>query len=158
MHASQRTLAILVAKRGYARVAMSKRTVFYEGEIPVAGTSYAQSIVNSAGDLEDVPIDGLDTPVTRKHRLDFTLDYPFDRPYEGHVIGDAGVTLRQVIDAIREGYRVMYRGAAVSDLANLHNKLVQGEYGQAVHVIGDLVIERIVVDEESGRIEIGIGS
>jgi hypothetical protein len=137
---------------------MSQRTVFYGGEIPVAGTSYTQGILNSAGDLEDVPIDGLDTPVTRKHRLDFTLDYPFDRPYEGHVIGDAGVTLRQLIDAIRAGYLEMYRGAAVSELANLHNKLVQGEYGHAVHVIDDLVIERIVVDDESGRIEIDIGS
>jgi hypothetical protein len=137
---------------------MSSRTVFYGGEIPVAGTGYTRTTLDSAGDLEELPIEELDTPVTRRHRLDFTLDYPFDQPYEGQVIGDAGVTLRQVIDAIRAAYREMYRGAAVSDLANLHNKLVQGDYGHAVHVIDDLVIERLAVDDDLGRIEIDIGS
>jgi hypothetical protein len=135
---------------------VSARTI-YVGGIAVAGGDYTNSPGTDPGG-DAVPIDGLDALVTRRHRLDFVLDYPFERPYEGHVIGDAGITLRQIIDAVRAGYRTMYRGATVGELGNLHNKSVDGNYGRAVHVIGDLVIERIDVDDGAGRIELMIGS
>ncbi len=88
---------------------VSARTI-YVGGIAVAGGDYTNSPGTDPGG-DAVPIDGLDALVTRRHRLDFVLDYPFERPYEGHVIGDAGITLRQIIDAVRAGYRTMYRGA-----------------------------------------------
>ncbi len=137
---------------------MSARTVYAGGGIKIASDEYTHGIVTDAGDYGEAPIDGLDALVTRRYRLDFTLDYPFERQYQGHVIGDSGITLRQIIDAVRAGFRTMYRGASTSDLANLHNKLVEGSYGRALHVIGDLVIERIDVDDDAGRIEVMMGS
>ena len=52
----------------------------------------------------------------------------------------------------------MYRGATPQDLPNLENKLVDGDYGRAFHVIEDLVIESIEIDEEAAELIIGIGS
>jgi hypothetical protein len=110
-------------------------------------------------DYEDREIEGLDDLVSTAAELRFTLDYPFDAPYEGRVqaYGD-GITLRQVIIAIRQGFRVMYAGASAEDIPGLANKKVEGTYGRAFHVIGDLVIESLAVSDESGTLDVGIGS
>jgi hypothetical protein len=134
------------------------RTI-YEGGASVAENDYTHTELDEAtDDYVDVPIPGLDERVSSRSKLTFTLDYPFDRPYQGELITDAGPTLRQVIDAIRAGFRVMYRGAAESDIPGFINKRVEGAYGVATHVIGDLVIEAIDLDDETGRLDIGIGS
>ena len=133
---------------------MARRTV-YEGSIAVAAADYVHP--SDDGD-DDVAIDGLDELVTRAPVLRFTLDYPFEQPYEGTVVGDAGVTLREIIDAVRAGFRRMYRGAVEEDIPDLDNKHVVGDYGQAYHVIDDLVIEQIDLDEDDARLEIAIGS
>ena len=114
---------------------------------------------DDGGPGEEVEIEGLDELVTDIPVLELTLDYPFDRPYTKRIVGDGGVTLRQVIDAIRTGFRTMYRGAAHSPIAALPgNERVEGDYGEAFHAIGDLVIECIVLHEEERRLEIFIGS
>jgi hypothetical protein len=139
---------------------MAKRTV-YEGGIAVAGSDYTHPAENGNDEQDEyveVPIEGLDEPVTGKTRLAFTLDYPFDQPFEGAVHGEGGVTLRQIIDAIRGGYRKMYEGARHQPIPNLANQLVDGDYGRAYHAIGDLVIEAIELDEGEGTLDVFVGS
>ena len=117
----------------------------FDGSLEVNGDGYE--------DVED-----LDERVSTAPILRFTLDYPFEREYHGQVITDAGASLRQIIDAIRAGFRTMYRGTTTEDIPNLDNKRVRGDFGQAYHVIGDLVIEAISIDDETGTLDISIGS
>ncbi|MDF2694879.1 MAG: hypothetical protein K0S65_3262 [Labilithrix sp.] len=136
--------------------------VIYEGSgISIADSDYTHGVPNPDDPedfVEGVELEGLDERVTRAPVLRFVLDYPFPRPYEGKVISDSGATLRQIIDAVRQGFRVMYRGAREQDIPNLENKLVDGDYGRAYHVIGDLVIESIEIDDGTGELTIFIGS
>lgn len=67
------------------------------------------------------------------------------------------MTLRRIIDAIRAGFRKMYEGAEVRDIPGMMNKDVRGAYGNAFHVIGDLVVESIELCD-GDRLEISIGS
>ena len=135
---------------------MSGRTI-YEGSISVAEAGYEHTAYRD-GDYVEEPIAGLDERITLRNRLEFTLDYPFERPCRRVLITDAGATLRNVVDAIREGFRVMYRGASHEPIPNLENVHVHGDYGHAFHAIGDLVIERIDLDEASGELDVQIGS
>ena len=128
--------------------------IVYEGSIAVARDDY----LHPDEDGERVEVEGLDQRVTETPILRFTLDYPFERPYEGSVVSDAGPTLRQIIDAIRVAYRTIYRGTTAEEIPNLDNMHVQGDFGEAFHVIDDLVIERISIDESAGRLDIFIGS
>ncbi|MBP6633603.1 MAG: hypothetical protein KBG28_01125 [Kofleriaceae bacterium] len=131
----------------------------YEGNVSVAASDYTHSQFDQdSEESTEAPIEGLDDRVCALSRLTFTLDYPFDRPYHGEIITDAGPSLRQIIDAIRQAYRTIYRGASQQDIPNLENKLVDGDYGRAFHVIDDLVIESIHLDEETAQLDIGIGS
>ncbi len=132
------------------------RTI-YAGSIPVASTKYRHTL-EVDGDWVDVDLENLDDLVTRVPRLRFTLVYPFTRPYAGEVQGDGGITLRQIIDAVRKGFAAMYRGATHQQMANMHNQIVEGAYGRAVHAVGDLVIERIELDEASHTLDIAVGS
>jgi hypothetical protein len=136
---------------------MSSRTV-YEGSISVSDEGYAHFDPEDDHPEGEVEIEGLDEKVTRLTSLTFVLDYPFERPYHGTVGGEGGVTLRQIIDAIRVGCRVMYRDTKQQPIPTLDNKLVDGPYGRAYHDIGDLVIESIELDETSGALDIFIGS
>ena len=129
----------------------------YSGDIAVAASDHRESVLRD-GDCVKVDIEGLDALVTRRTHLGFTLDYPFERSYEGRVIGDGGITLRQIIDAVRHGFRIMYRAASHAPIPNMHNQIVDGDYGRAFHAIEDLAIESIHLDDESGVLEIGIGS
>jgi hypothetical protein len=131
--------------------------LLHDGEIAVSDAGYTTS-VEQDDDYVDVEIEGLDERVTSLPVLTFKLDYPFETVYEGKVITDAGASLRQIIDAIRDGFRIMYRGAVSEDTALPGNKRVQGDYGQAFHVIDDLVIESIAIDDETGELDISIGS
>lgn len=133
---------------------MADRTI-YEGGIQVSGDDYTHYVPDADDERE---IEGLDEIVSRRPIVGFTLDYPFDRPYDGRVVGDAGITLRQIIDAIRGGFRVMYRGATEEEIPNLDNKHVTGDYGEAFHEIGDLAIERIDLVEDGARLDVFIGS
>lgn len=134
------------------------RTI-YEGSVSVADSAYTHTVFDErTDDYVEAPIEGLDERVSTLSRIAFTLDYPFDKPYHGEIISDAGPTLRQIIDGIRKGFRAMYRGASEQDIPNLVNKLVDGDYGRACHVIEDLVIEAIELDEAAASLDIGIGS
>ncbi len=133
------------------------RTVVYEGSIQVDARDYTH-FVPRGDDQAEEPIAGLDRIVTPRKRLTFTLDYPFEKPFGGSVAGESGVTLRQIIDAIRAGFRKMYEGTSQRDIPGLVNKDVRGPYGKAFHVIGDLVIEGIRLCEADGTLEIDIGS
>lgn len=135
---------------------MGQRTLF-EGAIEISRTDYTTSI-EQGDDVVDVAIEGVEERVTSLPILHFTLDYPFERPYQGEVITDAGASLRNIIDAVRAAYRQMYRGASIEPIANLANKRVCGAYGEAVHVIEDLVIESIALEDETGQLDIFIGS
>jgi hypothetical protein len=131
--------------------------ILYEGSITVAATDYTHTVARE-DEYAEAEIEALDERLTRVSRLTFTLDYPFDRPYACELITDAGASLRQIIDAVRRGFRVMYRGASHQAVPNLANVMVEGEFGRAMHAIEDLVIERIELDEETATLEIGIGS
>jgi hypothetical protein len=133
--------------------------LLYEGSITVSSTDYIHPVYDEAGgDYEEVAIEGLDELVTRRSEITFALDYPFEHTYEAKIVGDNGVTLRQIIDAIRHGFRVMYRGAAHEPIAGMINQRVYGDYGQAMHAIDDLVIEVLELDEATGVLDVGIGS
>lgn len=136
---------------------MSWRDI-YSGCISVEASDFTHPVA-VGDDYEDREIEGLDDLVSTASELRFTLDYPFDEPYEGRVqaYGD-GITLRQVIIAIRQGFRAMYAGASAEDIPGLANKRVEGTYGRAFHVIGDLVIESLAVSDETGALDVGIGS
>jgi len=127
----------------------------FDGSIPVSDDGYTQA-VGEDDEVEEVP--DLDKRVSAAPILRFTLDYPFEREYHGQVVTDAGATLRQIIDAIRAGFRAMYRGTTTEDIANLENKRVRGDFGEAYHVIDDLVIEGISLDDATGTLDISIGS
>ncbi len=131
--------------------------MIYEGEIAISGTDYTNPIKRGKN-FVDVEIKGLDERVTSRRMLRFTLDYPFERPYEGEVVVDGGASLRQIIDAIRAAYRHIYTGVTIEPIPNFDNMRVRGAYGEAVHVIGDLVIESIELDDETGQLDIFIGS
>lgn len=112
----------------------------YDGSVTVNGSDYLHAVARGE-DYVDETIAGLDRVLTKSTRVRFTLDYPFERPFDGVVMGE--ITLRRTIDAIRSGFRQMYKGTTQSDIPGMHNKDVAGPYGRAFHVIGDLVIERI---------------
>lgn len=44
-------------------------------------------------------------------RIDFTLDYPFEKPFSSSITGD--LTLRRIIDAVRSG--LIHRSDLLSD-------------------------------------------
>ena len=135
----------------------SSTSLLYEGSIPVAGNAYHHTEL-VGDDYEETDIPGLDTVVSRAPSLTFTLDYPFDEPFEGRVVGVEGITLRHIIDAIRDGYRQMYEGTSMENIPNIANKKVTGSYGTAMHVIDDLVIESIELDGSKNNLTIFIGS
>lgn len=124
----------------------------FSGCLGVADKDYTQF---TEDDNEEI-IPGLDKPLEYTGTLSFQLKYPFEQPFEGTV--KAKATLRNVIDAIRAGYRTMYRGTTNKAMKNLINQEVQGKYGTAYHEMGDLVIERIELDIETGELNIYIGS
>jgi len=133
------------------------RVTVYDGSIPVAGNAYRHTALVGE-DYADTDIPGLDTVVSRAPSLSFTLDYPFDEPFEGRIVGVEGITLRHIIDAIRDGYRQMYEATSTEDIPNIANKKVTGSYGTAMHVIDDLVIESIELDGTNNTLTIFIGS
>lgn len=126
----------------------------YEGSISVDASDYLHPVPRG-DEYVDVTIEGLDRAISAATRVSFTLDYPFEKPFGGVVTGK--LTLRRVIDAIRAGFRKMYEGAAVRDIPGMMNKDVTGPYGNAFHVISDLVVERIELCD-GDRLEISIGS
>jgi hypothetical protein len=91
--------------------------------------------------------------------LFFTLEYPFGEKFHGVVeIGEREprITLRMIIRDVRRGFREMYRGSKAASIPGMRNKRVVGRYGEAFHVIGDLVIERIRL--HGTRLHVDIGS
>lgn len=141
-------------QRNNQRAECEGRVSIYEGSIEVDSSKYLHPVAH--GDAEvDEAIPDLDRVISTAPRIDFTLDYPFEKPFVSSVTGS--ITLRRIIDAVRAGFRHMYEGAVVRDIPKLYNKDVTGPYGRAFHAIGDLVIERI--DLCDGRwLDISIGS
>jgi hypothetical protein len=141
-------------QRNSQREECKGRVTIYEGSIEVDASKYVHPVAH--GDAEvDEAIPDLDRVVSSAPRIDFTLDYPFEKPFSSSITG--AITLRRIIDSVRSGFRHMYEGTTVRDIPKLENKDVRGPYGQAFHVIGDLVIERI--DLCDGRwLDVSIGS
>jgi hypothetical protein len=131
------------------------RVTLYDGSIAVNAQDHVH-LVPRAADYVEEDIAELDRVLSTAGQLRFTLDYPFEEPFEGTVTGR--ITLRTIIDAVRAGFRRMYEGTTQRDIPGMENKDVNGSYGRAFHVIGDLVIESIELCEGNGRLEIGIGS
>jgi hypothetical protein len=143
------------AARARSRAPGASRTI-YSGTIYVSARDYTQT-VKRGGDFVTAPVAGLDDVVTPEHELHFTLDYPFEKPYAGVVRSESGITLRQIIDAVRASFRAMYQGASQRDIPGMFNKDVRGDYGRAFHVIDDLVIAEIALRDDGG-LEIEIES
>lgn len=139
---------------------MPSYELYYDGSIAVDSDEYIETCYDEeAEDVVEAEIEGLDDIVVERSHVKLTLDYPFERPYTTEIIGDRGITLRQIIDAVRTGFRRMYAGAAHAPIPNLPgNERVKGEFGEAFHAIHDLVIEGIIFHEEERRLEILIGS
>jgi hypothetical protein len=131
-----------------------ERIAISDGLIQVNANDYVQP-VERGSDFVNEPIPHLDVVVSKQQRIAFTLDYPFERQFEGSVTGD--ITLRRIIDAVRTGFRHMYEGASARKIPNMENVDVTGPYGRAVHGIGDLVIEHIDLCDDR-RLDISIGS
>ncbi len=127
-------------QRNAERRECTGRVTIYSGSINIDAHDYVQSVVHGDADVAE-PIPDLDRVVSTAPSVDFTLDYPFEKPFRGSVTGQ--LTLRRIIDAVRGGFRHMYEGATVRDIPKMYNKDVTGPYGRAFHVIGDLVIEQI---------------
>jgi len=127
------------AARDAARVC-ERPTAVYAGSIAVNSSDYVHSVARG-DDVVAQPIEGLDRIVSTSTRVEFVLEYPFEKPFRGAVTGE--ITLRRTIDAIRAGFRTMYEGTTQRDIPGMHNKKVTGPYGRAFHVIDDLVIEKI---------------
>ncbi|MCE9579711.1 MAG: hypothetical protein K8W52_41720 [Deltaproteobacteria bacterium] len=121
------------SQRDAARPACTNRVAIFDGSLDVGAADYASP--------DGAMIAGLDDTVSKAPRLDFTLDYPFDKPFTGSVAG--AITLRRIIDEVRGGFRHMYAGTSQRAVPGMYNKDVRGTYGRAFHVIGDLVIEHI---------------
>jgi len=86
----------------------------------------------------DAPLTGLDEVMTDEPELTFTLEYPFEKPYAGTIKTAKGATRRQIIDAIRTGFRTMY--AATTETG--------GTYGRAHQRLDHLFIDRIALDDD----------
>ncbi len=136
---------------------MPTQELYADGWIAVDSDEYvAQEYDEDADDTVSTPIEGLDDVLLESGGVELVLDYPFELPYRAELAGD--ITLRRIIDAVRSGFREMYRGATHAPIEGLLNEHVAGTYGQAFHGIHDLVIEGILFHEEEGRLEILIGS
>jgi hypothetical protein len=131
--------------------------VLYRGGLPVAASDY-RHLVRVGDRHREVEIDAMDDVVTHAPSVTFTIDYPFDDWFEGSIDGANGITLREIIGAVRAAVRSMYDTAVVEDMPRLANKKVTGRYGRALHDIEDLMIESISLDEEGRHISLGIGS
>jgi hypothetical protein len=125
----------------------------FDGMVQVNSDAFTQSVERD-GEFAEEPMQGLDAVVARARRFQFTLDYPFEKPFTGTIQGD--LTVRKAVSAIRAGFRSMYRASTVRDIPGVLNRHVTGEYGEAFHDIDDLVIEGIdVCDDHTLRISIG---
>ena len=136
------------------RPSCTRRVAVYEGSIGVASTGYRHTVAR-AGDYVDAPVEDLDRVVSPARRVRFTLDYPFEKPFDGVLTGE--VTRRAVIDAVRSGFRKMYAGSEVREIPGMANKDVRGPYGRSFHAIDDLVIERVDLCDDLW-LDIDIGS
>jgi hypothetical protein len=130
------------------------RVSIYEGGVAVDARNYVQTVERGSDWVEEA-VPRLDKVISKEPRIEFTLDYPFEKPFTGVVTGE--ITLRRIIDAVRAGFRHMYEGTSQRDIPNMYNKDVTGPYGRSFHVIGDLVIERIDLCD-GGKLDISIGS
>jgi hypothetical protein len=108
-----------------------KRNVILEHPLRVDTTDYMHL---------DAPIADLDEIVTDKTELQFTLLYPFEKPFTGTIKTVAGPTRRQVIDALRTGFRTMYAAG--------------GAYGRAHQELNHLFIDRIELDGDELAIDV----
>lgn len=142
------------AERNTQETDCKGRVTIFEGSIDVDASNYVQPIARG-DDWVEGAIPDLDRVISTAPRLDFTLDYPFEKPFTSSITGD--ITLRRIIDAVRSGFRHMYEGTTQRDIPKMYNKDVMGPYGRAFHVIGDLVIESIDLCD-GGRLDISIGS
>lgn len=116
----------------------------YSGHIGVADDDYMELVSEDGGPPEEMPIEGLDDVLTELTPVAVVLDHPFDRPHRARLSGDDGITLRQVIDAVRQGFRTMYQS--------------RGAYGEVFHPITDIVIETIILDDEKKTISLEVGT
>lgn len=126
----------------------------FEGSIDVSKTDYVHP-VERGSDFVDVPIPNLDRVIAKAPQVEFTLDYPFEKPFTSTI--KAPLTLRRIIDAVRGGFRHMYEGTTQRDIPNMENKDVSGPYGKSFHTIGDLVIESIQLCDGK-TLDLSIGS
>ena len=126
----------------------------FEGSIEVSTRTYVHS-VERGSDFVDEPLPDLDKVITKAAKVEFTLDYPFEKPFTGSVA--APITLRRIVDAVRGGFRHMYEGVTVRDIPHMENNDVSGPYGKSFHAIGDLVIESIQLCDGK-TLDISIGS
>jgi hypothetical protein len=142
------------AQRDTQEAECKGRVPLYDGSINVDASDYVQPVEHGDAWVDEA-IPDLDRVVSTAPRIDFTLDYPFEKPLTGSITGN--ITLRRIIDAVRSGFRHMYEGTTEREIPKMYNKDVTGPYGRAFHAIGDLVIERIDLCD-GGRLDISIGS
>jgi len=140
--------------RDAARAECKNAVAIFDGSIDVSASTYVHP-VERGSNFVDEPLPNLDKVITKAARVEFTLDYPFEKPFSGSVT--APVTLRRIVDGVRGGFRHMYEGATVRDIPHMENKDVNGPYGKSFHAITDLVIESIQLCDGT-TLDIGIGS
>lgn len=118
------------AQRDTQEAECKGRVPVYEGSIDVDASNYVQPIAHGDAWVDEA-IPDLDHVISTAPRIEFTLDYPFEKPFTGSITGD--ITLRRIIDAVRSGFRHMYEGTTQHDIPKMYNKDVTGPYGRAFH-------------------------
>jgi hypothetical protein len=73
--------------------------------------------------------------------------YPLSRKPRREFRSETGFTRAEIVECIRSGYRKLY---AEEDLT--------GKWGIWGHDIGDLIIERVDLDDDTGVVSLSIGS
>lgn len=90
-----------------------------------------------------VAIEALDEVISSEPELQFSLEYPFEKPYAGTVRAPSGATRRQVIEAIRDGFRTMYAATTAKG----------GPYGRAHQQLDHLFVDRIELSGTELQVE-----
>lgn len=129
------------------------------------------SVANFQYNARSRLMDGADELVVPVNEISITYDYPLERPVTHNYRRAGGFTRGQLVQDICATYRQIYKEEREStkiavDPINvriargglINRNATDGKYGIWGHDIGDLVIEGLRFDANSGMVEMDIGS
>lgn len=85
-----------------------------------------------------------------------TLDYPFEK---SKTIKFTFSSVDDIVNAVRDGFKEMYAASKrLPQCPFLINQEFDGEYGYALHALGDLFIEAMEYNKKTNELRVFIGS